>query len=225
MLLVDDDRGRRCASGANTAERVPTTTSMSPRRMRCHWSWRSPSDRPLCWMATRSPNAVAEQRRDRRRQRDFRHEHQHAAAGARDGGREAQVDLGLAAAGDAVQQRDVERARVGQRRAAASSAAACSPVSRRSGLGRLRRRRRPLGRIAIDAVCRRLDERIAVDALGAYADVAALRQPRIASAAIPRAASSAVGKSVGRARQQLQRLALLRRQLPAPPRAPRARRR
>ena len=43
-------------SGAKTADRVPTTTSMSPRRMRCHWSWRSPSDRPLCWMATRSTN-------------------------------------------------------------------------------------------------------------------------------------------------------------------------
>ena len=44
------------SSGANTADRVPTTTSMSPRRMRCHWSCRSPSDRPLCCTATRSPN-------------------------------------------------------------------------------------------------------------------------------------------------------------------------
>ena len=46
------------SSGANTAERVPTTTSTSPRRMRCHWSWRSPSDSPLCWMATRVAEAA-----------------------------------------------------------------------------------------------------------------------------------------------------------------------
>ena len=38
-----------------------------------------------------------------------------AAAGVAHGGREPQVDLGLAAAGDAVQQRDVERARGGER--------------------------------------------------------------------------------------------------------------
>ena len=43
--------------GANTADRVPTTTDTSPRRMRNHWSERSPSDRPLCCTATRSPNA------------------------------------------------------------------------------------------------------------------------------------------------------------------------
>ena len=43
--------------GANTAERVPTTTDTSPRRMRNHWSERSPSDSPLCCTATRSPNA------------------------------------------------------------------------------------------------------------------------------------------------------------------------
>ena len=51
---------------------------------------------------------LAEQRGGGRRQRDLRHEHQHAAAGVADAGREAEVDLGLAAAGDAVQQRDAE---------------------------------------------------------------------------------------------------------------------
>ena len=29
--------------------------STAPLRMRCHWSWRSPSERPLCCTATRSP--------------------------------------------------------------------------------------------------------------------------------------------------------------------------
>jgi hypothetical protein len=57
---------------------------------------------------------VAEERGDRRRQRDFRHEHQHAAAGVASRRREAEVDFGFAAAGDAVQKGDVERARVGE---------------------------------------------------------------------------------------------------------------
>ena len=98
----------RRGSGANTAERVPTTTSTSPRRMRCHWSWRSPIESALCWMATRSPNDVAEERRHRRRQRDLGHQQQHLTAGLQHEIRHTQVDLGLAAAGDAVQQRHVE---------------------------------------------------------------------------------------------------------------------
>ena len=133
--------GRRCSSGANTAERVPTTTSTSPRRMRCHWSWRSPSERPLCWMATRVAERLAEQRGDGRGQGDLRHEHQHAPSGRADRGREPQVDLGLAAAGDAVQQRDAERAASRPARAAGRSAAACSPVSCRRGSPAVDRRR------------------------------------------------------------------------------------
>ena len=35
VLLVDDDQAEP-SSGANTADRVPMTTSTSPRRMRCH---------------------------------------------------------------------------------------------------------------------------------------------------------------------------------------------
>jgi hypothetical protein len=35
VLLVDDDEPRS-SIGANTADRVPTTTDTSPRRMRCH---------------------------------------------------------------------------------------------------------------------------------------------------------------------------------------------
>ena len=58
---------------------------------------------------------AAEQRRHRRRQRDLRHQQQHLPAGAPDRLRQAQIDLRLAAAGDAVQQRDPELARVGER--------------------------------------------------------------------------------------------------------------
>ena len=70
----------RWSIGANTADRVPTTTSTSPRRMRCHWSCRSPSDSAECWMATRSPKRVAQRGRDGGRQRDLGHQHQHAPA-------------------------------------------------------------------------------------------------------------------------------------------------
>ena len=54
--------------------------------------------------------ARAEHRRDRGRQRDLRHQHQHAAARRAHRLGQAQIDLGLAAAGDAMQQRDAERA-------------------------------------------------------------------------------------------------------------------
>ncbi len=53
----------------------------------------------------------AEQRRHLRRQRDLRHEHQHTAAALADHIGEAEVDLGLAAAGHAVHQRHVKRPR------------------------------------------------------------------------------------------------------------------
>ena len=41
--------------GANRAERVPSTTSTSPRRMRFHWSYRSVMRSELCSMATSVP--------------------------------------------------------------------------------------------------------------------------------------------------------------------------
>src|SRR5207237_1748272 len=56
----------------------------------------------------------AEERGRRRRERDLRDQHQDAASGIADGSRETNVDLGLAAAGDAVQQRDAELAGLGQ---------------------------------------------------------------------------------------------------------------
>ncbi len=76
-------------------------------------------------MATRSPNALPKRERDRRRQRDLGHEQQHAAAAAAHFGREPQIELGLAAAGDAVQQRGLEVAALDER-AQTASAASCS---------------------------------------------------------------------------------------------------
>ena len=45
----------RFFSRANTADRVPRTTGLHPRRMRFHWSYRSVIRKPLWSMATRSP--------------------------------------------------------------------------------------------------------------------------------------------------------------------------
>ena len=47
-----------CSSGANTAERAPSTTRAWPLSTRCHWSSRSPSPRPLCNTARRSPKRL-----------------------------------------------------------------------------------------------------------------------------------------------------------------------
>ena len=91
----------------------------------------------------------AEDRGRGRRQRDLGHHQQHAAARLAHRAREAQVDLGLAAAGDAVQQRGVIRA---------PPARAAQRVERRLLLVGERRpvdvasvRRRGLERIALDA--------------------------------------------------------------------------
>ena len=53
--------------------------------------------------------------RHRRRERDLGHQHQHSSSAGADAGREPEVDLGLAAAGDAVQQRDAKFMRCSER--------------------------------------------------------------------------------------------------------------
>ncbi len=67
----------RFVSGANTAERVPTTIETSPRRMRYHWSDRSPSDKPAMLHGHSIAECRAKCGRHRGRQRNFRHEHEH----------------------------------------------------------------------------------------------------------------------------------------------------
>ena len=58
VLLVDDRSGRRRASGARTASRVPTTMSTSPARIRRHSSARSPSASPEWTSATRASRSA-----------------------------------------------------------------------------------------------------------------------------------------------------------------------
>ena len=97
------------ASGANTAERGPTQTRASPRRRR------SPLVVALAVGELRVQDgdgvaeALHEPRDDLRRQRDLGDEHDHVAAGGERLGRRAQVDLGLARAGHAVQQEPLPR--------------------------------------------------------------------------------------------------------------------
>ena len=108
-----------------------------------------------------------------------------------DGGGQPQVDLGLAAAGHAVQQRDAKRARVGQRASAARARAACSAVScavRRRPARRRSRRRARTDR-ARRARCRRLTR-------------PALRQPRDGIGARCRAPRSCGGRRSRSARRR-----------------------
>jgi hypothetical protein len=106
---------------------------------------------------------LPEERGDHRRQRNFGHQHQHAAAAATDLRREPQIELGLSAAGDAVQQRDAERPRVRERAQALArgrlfDGEAAIGIHRRGGI-------RPGG------------EGIAVHAVLTKADQGVLRQP------------------------------------------------
>ena len=78
MLLVDDDEAEP-RSGANTAERAPTTMRASPRARRRHSSQRSPSPSPLCSTATALAEARAHAIDELVRERDLRHQHQRAA--------------------------------------------------------------------------------------------------------------------------------------------------
>ena len=105
MLLVDDDQARDAASGAKTADRVPTTTSTSPRA----------NTLPLVVPLAVGEAAVldgdafaerrAEQRDERRRQRDLRHHQEHLLAAFAHVLRQSQVQLGLAASCHTMEQR------------------------------------------------------------------------------------------------------------------------
>ena len=145
------------SSGVNTAERVPTTTSTSPRRMRCHWSCRSPVESPLCWIATRAPKCARNTPVAAGVSAISGTMHEHAPAGRDDVRRETEIQLRLAAAGDAVQQDRAEQP--GRRRLFQMS-------KRRRLLGRERvRARRHLAERPMPALARRLvlGERIALD--------------------------------------------------------------
>jgi hypothetical protein len=114
VLLVDDDQAdvleRRKDGRARADDDVDVAAADSLPLV-----VRSPSERPLCWMATRSPKATRNRVAAAGRQRDLRHEHQHAASGRAHRRRQADVDLGLAAAGHAVEQGGPELAGGGER--------------------------------------------------------------------------------------------------------------
>ena len=202
VLLVDDDQ-------ADVARAARTPPSACRRRRRRRRGGCAATDRA----ARRRRGRCAESRRGRRTPA----RNSAATAGvsaisgtsistrrpaARTAADEAEVDLGLAAAGDAVQQRDAEGAARRRARAAASSARvllARSAAGRRStGVGRSSRPTPSNGSRSTRSWRRLIQPRLARRA--------------IASAAIPRAASSGVGNARRRAGEQLERLALLRRQ-------------
>ena len=92
------------ASGASTAERGPTHTRASPLRSRSHSSWRSPWLSAECSTATTSPNRARNRASVCGVSADLGDEHDRAAPGLERRLDRTQVHLGLARAGDAVQQ-------------------------------------------------------------------------------------------------------------------------
>ena len=95
---------RRSASGAMTADRVPTTTRASPRRMRHHASCRSPADMPECRVATASPTSAATRSTSCATPDSSGHEEDRGAAVGEHGVEGRKVDVGLARRGDAFEQ-------------------------------------------------------------------------------------------------------------------------
>jgi hypothetical protein len=94
------------------------------------------------------PEGAAKQRGHRWRQCDFRNEQQDLTAGALHRLRESQIDLGLAAAGDTVQQRGPKASRVNERRELFESRALLRRQLTR-GIWRTPGHRRALERIAV----------------------------------------------------------------------------
>ena len=172
------------SSGANTADRVPT-----PRR--CRRGGSAATDRAArrrtgrcAGSATRSPKVCRNSDATAGVSAISGTSISTRAPGAADVSRQPQVDLGLAAAGHAVQQRDAERPVAASARSR-SSAPTCSSVSRRAGVGWRRHERRRF-------------ERIALDALLPEATRPCLARRASTSAPTPRAARRGRGHAVGR---------------------------
>ncbi len=209
VLLIDDDqagrgerrkyRGPRADHDVDIAppDAVPLIVSFAVRQ-------------PAVLNGNRRPEARAKERRHLRRQRDFRNEHQHAASALPDGVSEPQVDLGLAAAGHAVDERYMERLRGGQRQQRLERALL---IGRRvTKHRRLDRGDRVLERIAIDPLLANRDQAERLEA----------RQRRVRDAALRQDGRS---QSVGGALEQMKDLDLPLYRVAAARRLPRCARR
>ena len=98
----------RFASGAKTAERVPSTTFASPRRTRHQASSRSRFSQPAVQQSDLLSESRKKQGLHRRGQRDLRHQHQGGPASLQAPGNQVEVDFCLPASRNAVQQDDAE---------------------------------------------------------------------------------------------------------------------
>ncbi len=163
MLLVHDDQAETAEWSEDGRPRADDDAALSPADalpLIVAFSVRQ--------RAVLDRNAVAErlseERRNSRSQGYLGDEHQHRAARSADGVSEAEVHLRLAAARDPMEQRDAERAAVGQR-------------AQSSETPRLLRSQWPHG-VRSGGFERPCFEWIAIDALMANADQPLLREPR-----------------------------------------------
>ena len=153
VLLVDDDQAERSQRREHRRARADADPRLAARAAAPTRRGARPRDELRVQHRDGVAEALDEARDDLRRQRDLGHEHDHALAPALERlGRRAQVDLGLARAGDAVQQQLARRGGAVEDRARAppparGSAAAARAAARRPPCGPARGAR-PRGAIA-----------------------------------------------------------------------------
>ena len=136
MLLVHDDQAE--ALDRREHRRAGADDDVDVRRAGCGAIDRAARRRTgRCAGSPRDRRTAARNDADdRRRQRDFRHEHDDAAARSRDRARQPEIELGLAAAGHAVQQGRREASRLRQSRRAGRTRRAVRPSARARPAGR-----------------------------------------------------------------------------------------
>ena len=191
VLLVDHDQAE-VARSARTARSARRPRSAPRRaRSRSHCASRSLGVSPLCSTASAVAEAAAQPRQDLVRERDLGHEHERLPALRERRRDRAQVDLRLAAAGDAVEQEGLGAARA----TAAPISVSARPAARASA----RRRRVSVSSALASATSRcssatrprRTSARRPSEAPGTRAASAAV-------AASPSAASSAQQRGLAR---------------------------
>ena len=172
-----------------TAERVPTTTRASPRRIRHQASCRSPADSPEWSAATPSPASAATRSTSCATTRDLRHEDDRRAARLEGRGQRREVDVRLARGGDALEEQLAAGGEAGDR-GHRSALLGCELVARWCASGAVRERIATSSRQSSTAAPRAASRRAGASSRAASTPSSSASSGNVALP-VPTAASSA----------------------------------